>query len=209
MYHKFLRSFVRVLKKKIEISYFLKFISTILVIFMLFVIYKKGIVAPLFINGEPVSFSEILKVLTDKEEGNFLDRLIAQKVLEYEAKKRNIVVKTEEVQSEILRIEKEAVENGKTLLQILKEKDQTLADLEKNVRTRILIYKIVEDEVGVSEEEIDEYINQHKELTGDRYSEEVRQEVKRLLLDKKVSEFYRNWIKDTKAKTKVRYIIDY
>jgi len=199
----------KLLKKKIELSRLLKYLSTFIAILILVVLYKRGIVAPLFVNGEPITFGEIAKVISTDSDTNYLDQLISEKIILFEARKRNIEVKKEEVEAEIYKIEKEAIESGVTLVQLLKERDATLEELEKNTKTRLMLYKILSEDVEITEWEIEDYIRQNQHLFKEGEEELVREEVIRILLDKKVSEMYETWIRETKASSEVRYLIDY
>lgn len=198
----------KILKKKIEVKRLLKYLSTLIAIIILIVLYKRGIVAPLFVNGEAVTFSEIAKVIS-KDDANYFDQLIAEKIILFEARKRNIEVRKGEIEAEIYKIEKEALENGITLVKLLKEKNTSLEELERNTKTRIMLYKILSEDVEISEWEIEDYIRQNQHLFKEGEEELVREDVIQILLDKKVSEMYETWIREAKAESEVKYIIDY
>jgi parvulin-like peptidyl-prolyl isomerase len=198
----------KLLKSKIEVRRLLKYLSTVIAILIMVVLYKRGIVAPLFVNGEPVTFGEIAKVIS-KENGSYIDQLIAEKVIQFEASKRNIEVKKEEVEEEIFRIEKEALDNGITLIQLLKERDSSIEELEKNTKTRLMLYKILSEDVEITEWEIENYIRENREFLKEGEEEIIRDEVIRILLDKKVSDMYDTWIREAKAQSEVKYLIDY
>ena len=117
----------KLLYKNIRLELFLKITSTLIAMLILYTLYKRGVLAIAFINGEPVSMIEVANIVSDNGGyKNAVDKLIAQKVIEYEAKKRNIIVKKEEIDQEILAMEIKAIENGRTLAELLKENDQTL-----------------------------------------------------------------------------------
>jgi hypothetical protein len=198
----------RLLKSKIEVKRLLKYLYTAIAIIIMVLLYKRGIVAPLFVNGEAVTFGEIVKVIS-KDDGSYLDQLIAEKVIQFEANKRNIEVQKEEVEQEMLRIEREALDNGITLIQLLKEKDSSIAELEKNTKTRLMLYKILSEDVEITEWEIDNYIRENNEFLKEGEEEVIRDEVIRILLDEKVSEMYETWIREAKAESEVNYLINY
>ena len=141
----------RILKENIKNIWLFRAISLLCGIFILYFLYRNEIIAIAFINGQPITLSDIVKVYSSPDENNFLDRIISEKVIEYEAKKRNIKVMKEEIEEEVLKIEREALANGNTLAQILEESDQTTKDLEKNIRLRIIIYKILSENIELSE----------------------------------------------------------
>lgn len=197
----------KVLHRKIEVVDFVKFSTTFVAIFILVTLYRKGVIAPIFVNGEPVSFTEILKVLREEGSSNLLDRLLAEKIVEIEAKRRNIEVKKEEIDAEIFKIEKQAIEDGITLNQLLKQRGQNLENLEKNIKLQITVYKLIAEDVEVSENEIDQFIFENRDLYKDKEREQIRSDVKNLLLIRKVEDQYQSWIKDAKANTEINYVV--
>lgn len=199
----------KLLKKKIELSRVLKYVSTIVSVFILIIFYQSGIIAPLFINGEPITLSEIRKIVTSKDNQHYFDQLIAEKLIVYEAKKRDIDVRKEEIDDEIKRLEKQAIDNGVTLIQLLKQKDTTIEELERNTRTRLLLYKILSEDIDITEWEIDEYLKQNPYLIKEGEEEIIRNKVYEILLNKKASIKYDSWIKQVKAESEVRYIINF
>ncbi len=199
----------RIFKIKISNIWLFKSASLIFVIFILLSLYKRGVIALAFINGQPISISDVIRYFESKDKNNIIDKIISEKLIEYEAKKRNIIVKQEEIRSEILKIEKEALTNGKTLAQILKESNQTASDLERNVRLRIIVYKILSQDIDLSEDEIDKFIRENPELYENMSREEAREGVRKLLLDSKIKERYDSWIEEVKASSKIDYFIKF
>lgn len=199
---------VKLLYTEIKERTFLRFLSLVFVVFLLSYLYDKGIISPLFVNGEPVSLSEILESYREGGPDNLLDRIVAEKIVEIEARKRNIELKEEEIAAEIDEFERKAIENGKTLTQILAEKDKTLAQLEKETKVRLTLYKILGSSVSFDEEEIDRVIEENPWLyKDDAEMEEVREEVRDLLIDARLKKSIDTWIRDAKAQSKVEYLI--
>jgi foldase protein PrsA len=140
--------------------------------------------------------------------GNLLDRIVSEKLVELEAKRRNIVVRKEEIDAEVLKFEKEAIENGRTLIQLLEENDQTLAQFEKDTKVRLTIYKILGSSTTFNEDEVDRIIEENPWLyKDDEELEAVREEIKDLLIQRRLDDSYDTWILDAKAQSKVDYFI--
>ena len=203
------RKIIKVLKKKIKNIWLFRALSLVCGIFILYFLYRNEIIAIAFINGQPVTLTEVVKIYTSPEEENVLDRIISEKLIEYEAKKRNIHVRSEEIAEEIARIEKEAISNGMTLAQLLKESDKTAKDLEKDVKIKIIIYKILSEDIELSEYEIDKFIKENPDLYENLSEEETRERVRRLLIDAKLQDEYGSWIQEAKASSEIKYIINY
>lgn len=201
------KKFNKILREKIKDIWLFRLVSLFFGLFILFYLYKNEIIAVVFINGQAISFTEIAKIYSSTDKENMLDKIISEKIIENEAKKRNIEVSKEEIESELLIIEKEAIENGMTMAQLLKEIDKTARDLEKEVRLKIIIYKILSEDIELSEKEIDEYIQNNPELYDNLSEEEIREDVRKLLIDVHINEKYKTWIKQAKASSEIKYII--
>ncbi len=199
----------KLLQKEVTETPAFKVATLVLGLAILYFLYSKGILAIAFVNGQPITITEVVKFYQKEKTGNVIDKLIAEKVLEYEAKKRNIQVSVEEIQSEISQIEKEALENGKTLFQLLKESDKTAQDLEKEVRLKIIVYKILAEDIELTEEEVDEFLRENPELYKNLGRNEARERVRRLLLDAKVQSEYQTWIRQAKAESDIKYFLKF
>ena len=195
----------KILHAKIELSLLLKILSTILVVYVLVLAYRQGAIAPLFVNGKPITFGDIISGFRYHEPGNVLDQVILEKVVEYEAQKRNIVVTAEEVEAEITRLQNTATENGKTLYQLYKDSGQTTADIDRNARVHLTIIKILEQDTTITEENIDQFIHTHPDLYPYKDREDIRQEVKKILLHEAVNTKYDTWAKEAKAHSSIEY----
>ena len=197
-----------ILKSKIRAISLLKFTTTLTAILILVFLYKNGYIAPFFVGGEPITLREISRIIKDKGgPKNAIDKLIAEKIIEIEAKKRNIMVRSEEIEEELLLEEKRALENGKTLLAMLEESDETIEDLKNNIKLRITLYKILRQDIDVTEEEIDAYIEKNKVIYEEKEKKQIRDGVRKLLLGVKIQTEYETWIREAKAATEINFLV--
>lgn len=133
------------------------------------------------VNGRPITLREVGKRLTpprrltlkeasnDPQAREVLDVIILEKVLADEAEAKKIIVSDEEIGQYLEEI---AARNGLSVpdLQVALEKEnRNLEDYKRQIRTDILKSKLassfVKGGVGVSKKEIDEYLNDHPELS--------------------------------------------
>lgn len=154
------------------------------------------------VNGKPISRLEVIKILEAKSGQAAVESLIQKQLIEQEAEKRNIKVADSEVKSDIAKIEKNFSSTGQNLDLVLTQRAMTRDDLYIQIRLQKLVNKMI-GRVGVSEKEIDDYIEQNKEAIGqDADMKQVRQQVKRQLLDEKTNakgqEFVSNLEKNAK-----------
>jgi parvulin-like peptidyl-prolyl isomerase len=205
----FRKKIEKLLKKEVTETPAFKVATLLLGLTILYFLYHKGILAVAFVNGQPITITEIAKFYRKEKTGNVLEKIIAEKIIYYEAKKRNIQVSVEEVNTEIAQIEKEALENGKTMVQLLKESDKSAEDLEKEVRTKLIVYKILAEDIELSEDEIDKFLKDNPELYKNLGKQEARERVRRLLIDAKIRDEYQTWIQEAKASSDIRYFLKF
>ncbi len=195
----------KTLHTKIELALLLKILGTILVVYVLVTAYRQGVIAPLFVNGRPITFGDMITSYKYHEPGNVVDQVILEKIVDYEAQKRNIIVTKEELEAEISRMQQTVSENGRTLYQLAIDSGQTTADINRNIRTHITITKILEQDTDITDEDIDRFINTHPDLYPYKNREEVRQEVKRILLQQAIKDQYDTWAIEAKANYQIEY----
>ena len=184
-----------------------KIFTVIVATLILFVLYSKGIIAIAFVNGEPVTLREMARIIRREEPVNYIDTLVFEKMVELEGKRRNIVVRQQEIQDEVADITMQAQTNGKTLVELLNESGQTLEDLQRNVKLRIILYKIILQDIEVTDGEIDQFIEENSELYNEGEVDVIRNEVKQILTGAKTSEKVEEFAKYVKAESEIKYLI--
>ena len=203
-------SFKKFLFRKINNSNFRKILSLTSAIFILLILYRSGIVAPMFVNGEAVTIADIIYSYNMGGIKGLKNRLLEAKILEIEAKKRNIIITKDEIDSELNRAEEEAILSGLTLKEILDNKDQSLSDYQRELKTRLTIYKILSQSTTMDDDAIDKIMDENKWLyNNEKEAEEVREELRKLLIDTQYQFEYQKIIKEAKADSKVNYIFDF
>ncbi len=203
------KKLVKLLNKEVTETPAFKVATLLLGLAILYFLYNKGILAVAFVNGQPITISEIAKFYQKEKTGNILEKIIAEKIIYSEAKKRNIQVSIEEINTEIAQIEKETLENGKTMIQLLKESDKSAEDLEKEVRTKLIVYKILAENIELSEDEVDKFFKDSPELYKNMGKQEARERVRRLLIDNKIQNEYQTWIQEAKASSDIKYFLKF
>lgn len=198
------------LTKKRGNSYKWKATTTIISILILMTLYQRGIISIAFINGEPVTIGEAVRVLTSTDKESAFDSLVAQKLVEYEARRQNIVVTAEEIRRKVSFYQKQAQIQGKTVVELMQMPDTSMEKLDENVKLQITLYKlIVEKDVGVTDEGIDEFFEEWGHLYTDNEKELYKEEIRQFLYRNKLSQKYDSWINDAKAASEVNYFVNF
>ncbi|MEG6532317.1 peptidylprolyl isomerase [Caldibacillus thermoamylovorans] len=130
------------------------------------------------INGEKISEKELNDLLVSQYGTDVLDTLITQKVIEKEMEKENIKVTQEEIDAEIA--EYEEYYGGKEAFQtVLESSGIDISTLENNIKLYLGRNKLMEDDIDITDEEMQTYFDENKDSLGQ--AEEV--EASHILVD--------------------------
>ena len=155
------------------------------------------------VNGEAISRSEYTKELEKAAGKQVLDSLTTKKIIMQEAKKKNIVVSDKDVEAELKKIEAQLKGQGQSLDQVLAFQGQTRDSLKE----QIVLQKTVEKMVGpvtVSDEEVDKFIEENKDLAGQNTDlETVKKQAKERLSQQKTDAKIQALIQDLRKKAKI------
>lgn len=189
----------------------IKRIITILVIALIVILlyYFRGIFIAATVNGTPISRLEVVRMLEKQSGKTTLDSLIVEKLVLGEAKKRSISVSKEETDKEIAGIETQVSAQGNTLEAALSLQGITREDLEAQITLRQTAEKLIADQLQVTDEEIQQYIQEYKvEIPKDKeveYTEQIRNELKAQKFSQKIQEL----ITSLREQAQINYFTDY
>lgn len=209
MKKKYLRNIKRDLTKRRSESMFWMAGSLFISLAILFTLYSRGIIAVMFINGEPVTLREVIYAFKHDDADNALNNLITQKIIDYEVKKRNITLESDATLNELKRLNQEAKLQGKTVSKLLIEREQSYQDFINNVTTTLKIYEMLGRDIEITEKEIDDYLKNNEYYFENTNEEVVREQIKNFMLNEKISRKYDSWIKDARANIDVNYLVNF
>lgn len=191
-----------------------KFITYLVIVILLgvalFLLAKKyrGLVIAGMVNTTPVTRMELEKALVDRYGKATLDDLIAQKLLQQLAKQNQVTVTKEDIQTETKALEDKL--GGKEALQASMERfgiDQ--AKLDEEISSVILQKKLSAKlfNVNVTDAEVTKYYNDNKALFDKKTFDEVKDDIKKTLIDQKLQEQFSSWFADQQKKAKIQIFI--
>ncbi|WP_418791902.1 peptidylprolyl isomerase [Phosphitispora sp. TUW77] len=114
------------------------------------------------VNGENISKNELYELLVKQNGQQVLDSLISQKIIEFEAKKQNIVISDEDIQKELAKFH-QSYGSEDAFNQALEMSGYSLDDIKKELTLNIKINKLLEPRISITEEEIKKYFDENKE----------------------------------------------
>lgn len=173
------------------------------VVVLVLLYFFKGLFVAAVVNGTPISRIALVQELEKQEGSSVLNALVTKELVNQEAKKSGVSVSKEEIDSEIKKIEESIESQGQTLDQALASQGWTRDDLGDQIRTQIIVEKLLADKVNVTDQEVDEYIKTNLAPT------ESKDDVKALLKQQKLMTEYQTWIANLLAQAKINYWVKY
>ncbi|MGE7664796.1 peptidylprolyl isomerase [Ureibacillus composti] len=117
------------------------------------------------VNGENITETELNEALTAQYGVEILDTLITEKIIELEAEKLELSVTEEEIQAEY---EDYTTQYGdeETFIEVLSSYNMDEEDVKEDIKNYLLTIKVMEDYVGITDEEIKTYFDENKTTYG-------------------------------------------
>ena len=117
------------------------------------------------VNGENITETELNEALTAQYGVEILDTLITEKIIELEAEKLELSVTEEEILAEY---EDYTTQYGdeETFLEVLSSYNMDEEDVKEDIKNYLLTIKVMEDYVGITDEEIKTYFDENKTTYG-------------------------------------------
>lgn len=162
----------------------------------------KYLLIPASVNGSPIFSWEYVKSLNQTAGTQVIDQLVVEKLISQEAKKQNIEVSQEEMDSEYARLETQFESVG-GLDAFLASQGMTRKEIDNQVKLNLQVQKIISDGVTVTDEEVDEYYQENKDSFEDLSVDDAKAESKNILFEQKLQQQIGSWIQDLRAKGQV------
>ncbi|WP_237659534.1 peptidylprolyl isomerase [Tepidanaerobacter sp. GT38] len=114
------------------------------------------------VNNEVITKDELYDYLVKENGQTAINALVANKIIDLEAKKQNVKVTDEEVEKEIDKIA-EQYGGRETFEQFLGMYGASLDDIKENIKVNIKIEKLLGSDVKITEDEMKTYFEENKE----------------------------------------------
>ncbi|MED3662781.1 peptidylprolyl isomerase [Ureibacillus sp. FSL K6-8385] len=130
------------------------------------------------VNGEKITKAELNEALTEQYGQEVLNNLIANKIVELEAKKQKVSVTKDEIEAEY----KDYVDQyggEESFKQLLSSYNMDVEDVKKDIKNYLLTKKVMEDYVDIKDDELKSYFEENK----DSYNQAEQVEASHILVD--------------------------
>jgi len=181
------------------------FLVLIILVGSLFYFRDRFIVA--FVNGQPITRFRLINELEKQSGEKTLESLIIKTLIFQEAKKQKISVSKDEVNQEISKLEESFFSQGQDFNQALEAQGVTLSQLKEQIEIQKIVEKLVSGSVKVTDEEVEKYLDENKDLFPEGTStEDVKTEARQQLENQRLSEEIQTWIESIKNSAKIIYL---
>ena len=178
---------------------------TVLVFGFLFYRFRDRFIAGM-VNGEPIFRFQLSQRLNSQYGRTVLQDLIVEKLIYQEAKTRKISLSPEEFSSAIEKLEKQLGE-GTKIESVLALQGIDKTTFEQQLRLQLLVRKIMESRISISETEITDYIKENKAQMEATSEADLSAEAKNSLLDEKISAEINPWINTLLEKSRISRLV--
>lgn len=179
-------------------------------VFLLAMFVIKNFLVAAMVNGQPISRITVIKELEKQGGQQTLEGLITRSLIQQEAKNKNITVSQEEMDAEIKKIEDSLKDQQTTLDAALQIQGMTREDLNKDIRLQLLVQKLVEGNVEVTDEDVANYAKENEDFfPEDATDEEKLTEAREQLKQQKISIETQKLIENLQKNAKTIYFVNY
>ena len=160
------------------------------------------------VNGESINRLTLINQLEKQAGKKVLEGLVTNTLILQEAKSKNITVSNDEVSSEIKNIDDNLKKQGQSLDQALMLQGLTMDVVREQVKTSLIVRKLLAGKISVSDKDISDYIDKNKEsIPKDSDLEDTKKQARQQLEQHKFQEKYQELIKSLQDKAKINYLI--
>lgn len=178
-------------------------ILPLLIALLVLILWRnKGWVVAATVNNQPIWRWELEERFVSRYGSQTLDEIINEQILKNEAAKQNIQVTDKDVDQKIAEIEK-SLEGRISLKDALAQQGMTIEQFRDQAKIQILIDKLTEKKVNVSDKEIDEYIEKNKDALTATEAGAIREEAKEQILQDKKRQVFQDLFGKLKKDAKV------
>src|SRR3989344_3005318 len=181
-------------------------VGVLLIIAALGVLLYRNFLVVGTVNGEAINRLVVLQQLERQQGKDVVNSIVTQILISQEAKKKNIVATEDDINKEIKKIEDNLSKQGQKLDQVLALNGMTQATLRDQVKTQVLIEKLIGKDIKIADKEIADYIEQNKESLAEGVNTEdqkFREDIREQLRQQKLNEKFQTWLAEVRKNAKI------
>jgi hypothetical protein len=185
-------------------------LAVFLVLLGVFLYFSKSLFVVAMVNGKPITRFSLIQQLEKTNGKTALESLINATLIQQEAKKEGVVVTDADVESELEKVRLNLETQGMNLDAALSAQGMTMDDLQKELRMKQTVEKILKNEIQVSNEDVKKYFEDNSQLFGEGAKfEDLEQSIKDQLQSEKLSVEFQSWYSKLKDESDIKYFLNF
>ncbi len=185
-------------------------IGLIVVILIALLYYFRGIFVVALVNGQPITHLALIQSLEQQGGNQTLKALVDKTLIYQEAAKKHISVSQSETNREMKNLQDNLASQGQNLNELLTSRGMSRDQLTDQIKTELLIKKLLADQINVSDKEVTDYIAANKDqLPQGKSAKDLRNYVKNVLEQQKLSQKAQSWISTLEKNAKISYFVNF
>lgn len=196
--------------KSVKINRSTVFIVLGIIILGFILYYGRGFFVAAVVNGQPISRLSLVQESESASGKQAMAMLVRNALVEQEAKKEKVTVSDKEVADQIKTIQNNLSKQGQNLDDMLALEGMSKDDLNKIIRLDLLVGKIVDKQIKITDKQVDDYIKENKDILpkdqkGDALKKTARERIKQEQLPEKAQA----WFASLEKKANIIKFVDY
>ncbi|HSX09361.1 MAG TPA: SurA N-terminal domain-containing protein [Candidatus Saccharimonadales bacterium] len=171
--------------------------------------YFRGLFVAAVVNGQPISRLQVIQQAEKQSGKQTLDTLVRDALIEQQAKKENVTVSDQEVNTQIATLQSNLQKQGQNLNEVLATQGMTPDDLKNLIRLDQLVQKMVGKNIKVSDKEVNDYIAQNKSSLPNADDATLKKEAKAQLTQQKTNAAVQTWLANLQKNSNIIYFVQY
>ncbi len=185
-------------------------VIAVIVIIVLALAYSfKGALVAATVNGQFISRMSVVHELEKTSGRATLDAMINDRLIMLEAAKQNISVSDETVNEEMAKLEKQLLDQGQNLDEVLATQGVNRDDIKKRIILQKELEQMLGDKLNVSDEEVEQYIKDNAITLPKDKEAETKDQIKEGIRANKLNEEAQGFIETLKTNAKINYFVKY
>lgn len=182
----------------------LKYIILIIVLAVIFGVgyYYKGLFIVASVNGTPITRFQLWNKLEGEYGDQALNSIVSEELILQDAKKNNVTVSQQEIDSQMKTIEDNITSQGMTMEDALNYWGLTQDSLRRQIMLQLILEKTVKDQVNVTDDEVDQYVTENLG-TGDNVTQADKDQARSSLEQSKTSDAIQTYLNNLRKNSNV------
>jgi len=183
----------------------------IVVVAILAILYfLKSLFIVALVNNRPISRFGFDRALEKQGGQQVLNNIVTEMLINQEAQKQNVTASQANLDQKYTEIDNQLKAQGQSLEAALTAQGQTRADFDSQMKTQIVLEKMLGKDISVSDQEVSDYFTKNKaSFAKDATLASETASIKSALLQQKLSEKLQPWLQDLQSKAKILYFLKF